>query len=152
MTADARPTDVPSSTPILRRVLAYGALLALVIAIVAGAIGGLVAGFPGVVSGLVGPAMALVFLGITAASILFANRFTGREFFVVAFFAIVLGSFLVKFVVFLVLAIVLRDQPWVVPTVLFLSLIAGIVGSLVVDVLVVLRSRMPYISDPRPRS
>ena len=152
MTADARPTDVPSSTPILRRVLAYGALLALVIAIVAGVIGGLVAGFPGVVSGLVGPAMALVFLGITAASILFANRFTGREFFVVAFFAIVLGSFLVKFVVFLVLAIVLRDQPWVVPTVLFLSLIAGIIGSLVVDVLVVLRSRMPYISDPRPRS
>ncbi len=47
------------------------------------------------------------------------------------------------------LAIVLRDQPWINPVVLFLSLIAGVIGSLVLDVIVVSRSRIPYVSDAR---
>ena len=32
---------------------------------------------------------------------------------------------------------------------LFLSLIAGVIGSLVVDMIVVFRSRVPYVSDSR---
>ena len=58
-----------------------------------------------------------------------------------------LGGWIVKFVLFLVLAVVLRGQPWINPTVLFLSLIAGVIGSLVVDMIVIFRSRMPYASD-----
>ena len=41
----------------------------------------------------------------------------------------------------------LRDADWLNPTVLFLSLVAGVIASLVVDVLVVAKSRMPYVSD-----
>ena len=41
----------------------------------------------------------------------------------------------------------LKDQSWINPVVLFLSLIAGVIGSLVVDVMVMLKSRMPYVSD-----
>jgi len=67
--------------------------------------------------------------------------------FVGAFFGIVLGGWLLKFIVFLVVVIVLKDQSWINPVVLFLSLIAGVIGSLVVDVMVMLKSRMPYVSD-----
>jgi hypothetical protein len=124
-----------------------GAVLALVIAVVGATIGGLVAGGVGVVSALIGTVMAVVFMAITAASILVANRFAGNEAAIGAFFGIVLGGWLLKFVVFLVLVFVLKDQPWIDPVVLFLSIVAGVIGSLVVDAVVVLKSRMPYVSD-----
>jgi hypothetical protein len=139
----------PSSTPVLRDVLKYGLILAAAIAVVGMLLGGLFAGWVGVTSALIGTAMAAVFLAITALSILIANRFIGSDLFVGLFFGIVLGSWIVKFVLFLILAIVLRDQPWINPVVLFLSLIAGVVGSLVVDMIVAFRSRVPYVSDTR---
>jgi hypothetical protein len=153
MTSQTPPTNQPSSIPVLRRILIYGGLLAVGIAVVGAILGGVFAGGPGVLSALVGTVMAVVFMGITAGSILLANRFAGSEAAVGAFFAIVLGGWLETFVVFLVLVILLKDQPWVHPVVLFLSIIAGVVGSLVVDAIVVMKSRMPYVSDvtlPRP--
>ncbi|MGN7800587.1 hypothetical protein [Leifsonia sp. 22587] len=137
----------PSSNPVLRDVLRYGLILAGVIAVVGMLLGGLFAGWIGVTSALIGTAMAAVFLSITALSILIANRFIGSDLFVGLFFGIVLGGWIVKFILFLVLAVVLKDQPWINPVVLFLSLIAGVIGSLVVDMVVVFRSRMPYASD-----
>ena len=47
-----------------------------------------------------------MFLSITALSILIANRFIGSDLFVGLFFGIVLGGWIVKFVLFLVLAVV----------------------------------------------
>jgi hypothetical protein len=141
----ARP--VPSSEPVLRNVLKWGGILAIGIAVVGAIVGYFVAGWIGVTSALIGTAMAVVFLGITAASILLANRFFGSDIYVPVFFGIVLGGWLLKFVLFLILAFSLKGQPWIDPRVMFLSLIAGVIGSLVVDVLVVFRSRMPYASD-----
>ncbi|WP_285113600.1 hypothetical protein [Leifsonia sp. fls2-241-R2A-40a] len=145
--APAQPPAQPSSNAVLRDVLKYGLILAGAIAIVGMLLGGLFAGWVGVTSALIGTAMAAVFLSITALSILIANRFIGSDLFVGLFFGIVLGGWIVKFVLFLVLAIVLRDQPWINSVVLFLSLIAGVIGSLVVDMIVVFRSRVPYVSD-----
>ncbi|MHA7987129.1 hypothetical protein ACX9R5_15120 [Rathayibacter sp. CAU 1779] len=144
--AEHRP---PASNPILKTALVWGGLLALVIAVVAGVIGGVLDGWSGVASALIGTALAVVYLGITAGSILLANRFSGSDLFVGVFFGIVLGGWIVKFVLFIVIAVVLKGQPWVNPLVMFLSLIVGVIGSLVVDVVVVLRSRMPYASDAR---
>ncbi|OJX74869.1 MULTISPECIES: hypothetical protein [unclassified Leifsonia] len=141
------PPAQPTSTPVLKDVLKYGLILALAIAIVGALLGGVFAGWIGVTSALIGTVIAAVFLSITALSILIANRFIGSDLFVGLFFGIVLGGWIVKFVLFLVLAILLRDQPWINPTVLFLSLIAGVIGSLVVDMIVVFRSRVPYVSD-----
>ena len=98
-------------------------------------------------SAIIGTLMAVVFMGITAASILLANRFASSDVFVGVFFGIVLGGWLLKFIVFIVLVVVFRDAPWLNGTVLFLSLVAGVIASLVVDVLVVAKSRMPYASD-----
>lgn len=133
----------PSSVPILKRSLLYGFLYAAAIAVVGGGIAWLTVGPLGALSVVIGAVMAAVFLGITAASILVAIKYD-----IVAFFAIVLGAWLLKFVLFLGLAIVLRDQPFIDLTSLFLALIAGVIGSLVVDLVVVMKTRMPYISDP----
>ncbi|WP_431280064.1 hypothetical protein [Leifsonia poae] len=142
-----QPIAQPSSTPVLKDVLKYGAILAVVIAVVGAVLGGVFAGWIGVTSALIGTLMAVIFLSITALSILIANRFIGSDLFVGLFFGIVLGGWLLKFVLFIVLAVLLKDQPWINPVVLFLSLIAGVIGSLVVDMIVVFRSRVPYVSD-----
>lgn len=134
----------PSSVPVLKRTLLFGFLFAAAIAVVGGVLAGIVAGPVGALSAVIGAVMSALFLGITAASILIAVRYD-----IVAFFAIVLGSWLVKFVLFIVAALSLRDQPWINPTALFLSLIAGVIASLTVDVVVVMKTRMPYVSDPK---
>jgi membrane-bound metal-dependent hydrolase YbcI (DUF457 family) len=53
----------------------------------------------------------------------------------------------VKFVLFIVVALLLRDQPWINKLLLFGFLIIGVVLTLVVDVVVVARTRLPYVSD-----
>jgi hypothetical protein len=153
---DARPEPAdrtPTSNPVLRRALAWGGLLAAIILVVSAMLGLVFAGLPGLFGALIGTVMAVVFMGITAASILLANRFAGSDLFVGAFFGIVLGGWLLKFIVFIVLVVLLRDATWLDTTVLFLSLVAGVIASLVVDVLVVAKSRLPYASDvelPKP--
>jgi len=136
-----------SSTPILRRTLTWSAGAALVLALVAGGIGYAVDGTNGLWSGLIGVLLAFLFLGITAGSILFANRWFGDPIYVQLFFAIVLGGWLVKLGLFLVIMIVLSGQPWISPLVFFLSIVAGVVLSLVVDAIVLLRMRLPHVSD-----
>lgn len=136
-----------SAQPVLRRIVIWGAFLALGIAVV-GSIAGLIAdGGRGVLSALIGAALAFVFLALTAVSILIATRLTAGDVLNPAFFAIVLGGWILKFVVFLVIVFLLKDQPWVNPVVLFLTIVASVVGSLVIDMVVIARSRMPYVSD-----
>jgi hypothetical protein len=129
-----------SAATVLRRALALGALVALAIAVVTAVVGFLVGGGPGLVSGLVGSAFALLFLGVTAVSLLVAGRFQGLG--TNAFFAALLAGWLVKFVVFLVAMLALRDQPWIVPGVLFAAIVSTVLASLVVDAVVVSRARI----------
>jgi hypothetical protein len=136
-----------SSNKVFVDALKYGALLALGIALVGGVIGFFLDGSRGIVSALIGTALSAVMLGITAGSILFANRFHGSDLFVGAFFGIVLGGWLLKFVVFLVLVFLLADQPWVNRVIMLVCVIVGVIGSLVVDMVVVARSRVGYVSD-----
>ena len=133
---------LPSSVPVLRRALLWGLAANAGIALVGGIWGGLAAGSSGAISAVLGAAMGFVFLGLTAASVLIAVRYS-----MVVFFGIVMGTWILKFVLFLVLAFVLKEQPWVTPLALFLALIASAVVSLVVDVVAVAKSRMPYVSD-----
>ncbi|HEX6953624.1 MAG TPA: hypothetical protein VF156_01980 [Agromyces sp.] len=144
------PADrTPTSNPVLRRALLWGGVLAAVIAVVGGLLGFVFAGTEGLVSALLGTVIAVLFMGLTVGSILLANRFAGSDVFVGAFFGIVLGGWLLKFILFIVLVVALRDAEWLDPVVLFLSIVAGVIGSLVVDVLVVAKARLPYASDTR---
>jgi len=112
----------------------------------------MVHGSVGLMSALIGAAMAFLFLGVTAGSILLANRIANSDFLNPLFFITVLGGWLLKFAVFLVLLFVLKDQPWIDNVVLLLTVIVGVVGSLVVDVVVIARSRQPYVDVQLPHS
>lgn len=137
----------PASVDIYKTILKYGGLLALAIAVIGSLVGFLTVGGVGVTSALIGTALALVFTGLTAVSILVGLKASGGSLISGAFFGIVLGGWLLKFIVFLVIVVLLKDQPWVNNLVLFFSIIAGVIGSLVVDLVVVARSRLPYASD-----
>ena len=63
------------------------------------------------------------------------------------FFALVLGAWLLKFVVFLVLVFTLREASFVDPVVLFVTLVIAVLGGLVTDLVAVSRGRVPYVSD-----
>ncbi len=136
-----------SLTPVLTRALRYGGILAVAVAVIAGAIGFAVDGSRGLISGLLGAALAAVFLGLTAASMLFAARAAKGDMTSPTFFGIVLGVWFVKLVVFLVVILLLRSVTWLNPTVFGFSVIAAVVGSLATDILAYVRARVPYVSD-----
>ncbi|WP_209560626.1 hypothetical protein [Frigoribacterium sp. PvP032] len=127
---------------IFTKILTYTGLLALVIAVVGGGLGYALAGTDGLWSALVGVALAVVFAGITAASMLIAIRFR-----LAAFFGIVMGAWLLKLVIFVVLLVLVKDQPFVNDVVLFLALVVSIIGTLAIDALVVVRGRLGNVSD-----
>jgi hypothetical protein len=138
--------------PVLKNTIRYGGVFAAVLAVVGAIVGFLVDGGTGLVSALVGAAMAFLFLGVTAGSILLANRIAHSDFLNPLFFITVLGGWLLKFAIFLVLLILLKDQPWINNVVLLLTVIVGVVGSLVVDVVVIARTRQPYVDVELPGS
>ncbi|HEX5857824.1 MAG TPA: hypothetical protein VFY91_06935 [Microbacterium sp.] len=136
-----------SSTPILRATLTWSAVVTAGLAVIGSVIGYLVAGQEGLWSALAGVLLAAVFLAITGASILIANRWFGDDLYVPVFFGIVLGGWILKFVVFIVVLLVVRGQPWINPMVFFVALVMSILASLVIDIVVMLRMRMPHVSD-----
>ncbi len=145
MTASAAastPVTRNSATPVLRRALIFGISFTLGLGVLAAVTFFFVDGVSGVTSALLGAGIAAIFLGMTAASVLIAQKYD-----MVVFFAIVMGAWILKFVLFLVAVVLLKNQPWVSPLALFVALIVGVIVSLVTDVVVVAKSRMPYASD-----
>jgi hypothetical protein len=133
--------------PLLTRALLYGAIVALAVAAVAGTIGWIASGLPGLLGGLSGAALSAVFLGLTAVSILIAGRVTRGDAGNPAFFGIVLGVWVLKLIAFVVAAIVMRAWDAVDPVVFFWAVIAAVLGSLIGDIVALARTRIPYVSD-----
>lgn len=127
--------------------LKWPAIAIGILAIGGAVVGYLVSGVSGLVSGLLGAAMWLVFLALTSISIHLAIRATKDDPGSPLFFGIVLGSWVLKLVLFVVLSIWLRAQPWLDPTVFFVTVIIAVVGSLVFDVIAFQRARVPYVGD-----
>ncbi|MDT0115637.1 hypothetical protein Q9R20_01445 [Microbacterium sp. PRF11] len=141
------PRRALSSTPVLRTALTWGGVVTLVLLVVGGLVGFLVGGAGGLGSALAGVAVSAIFLAVTAASILIANRWFGDPLYVPIFFGIVLGGWLLKLVLFIIAIVILRGQDWVDPMVFYIALVVSVVASLAVDVVVLLRMRIPSVSD-----
>lgn len=133
------------SSAILGRALAYGAILTVSIAVVGSVIGYLVAGSSGLVSALIGAGLTALFMALTAGSIVIASRATNGDPSSTLFFGIVLGAWLLKFIVFIAILVILRGQPFLEPLVFFFAILAAVIGSLVVDVLAFVRARESYV-------
>jgi hypothetical protein len=129
----------------IRTALLLGGLVTLGIAVVGGAIGYSLVGPMGIWSALVGSAIAFVFMGITAGSILLGQKASGGSIASGVFFAIVLGSWLLKFVLFLVVAFAIRNSDSLDTVIAFSCVIAAILGALVSDVVAISRARVPIV-------
>ena len=134
-------------TPILRKALLYGAIVAVVVTGVASLIGNAVAGTPGLLGALVGGALSAVFLAITSVSMLVAQRLTRDDPTSPVFFGVVVGVLGIKMLLFLVVILWLRGQDWLDLGVFAFTSIATVVGSLIADAAAFTRARVPYVGD-----
>jgi len=127
------------SAELFKKVLTFGGALIGAIALIAGVIGYLVAGTNGLVSALIGAAIAFAFVSLTAVSIWFGGKLN-----LGAFYGIVLGGWILKMVVFLAVVAVLRHATFINGPTLFFTLVASIIGSLGIDSWVFLKARLPF--------
>ena len=142
---------------VVKKAFFTGLVMTSLVAFVAAIWGALVADIEGVWAALVGAGIAFGLLGLTPLSILWGFKLGKGDILSPGFFASVLGTWLIKFVVFLAAVFWLGDQTWLERTTLFLTIVAALLVGLIVDLVVVARSRMPYVSDvdlpgenPRP--
>ena len=132
---------------IAKRALLAGVVVTSIIAIIAATAGALISGLAGMLGAFVGAALGYALLGLTPLSIMWGFRLGKGDVLSPGFFSAVLGTWLLKFVVFLAAVFWLGDQEWLDRLVLFITIVASVLASLVTDLVVVAKSRMPYVYD-----
>jgi hypothetical protein len=135
-------TNPASTTEVFSAVLKQGLLLVLAIAVIGGGVGLLVAGVNGLLSGLIGAALALMFSTMTALSVKFGGKLS-----LGGFFGVVLGGWILKMVLFIAIVAALRGANFIDGPVFFFTLVASILGTLVIDSLIVMKSRITVGSN-----
>ena len=129
-----------SADQLFKKVLGQTALLTGLIASLGSLAGFFVEGVNGVVSALIGAGLAFVFGALTVVSMMI-----GRKLSLAGFFGVVMGGWLVKLIGFFLLARSLQGAEFINGPVLFLTLVAAILGSLVIDSIAVLSARIPVV-------
>ena len=132
---------------IAKRALLAGVVVTSIVAIVAATAGALISDLAGMLGAFVGAALGFALLGLTPLSIMWGFKLGKGDVLSPGFFSAVLGTWLLKFVVFLAAVFWLGDQEWLDRTVLFVTIVASVIATLVTDLVVVAKSRMPYVSD-----
>jgi hypothetical protein len=129
-----------SADQLFKKVLGQTALLTGLIASLGSLAGYFIEGMNGVVSALIGSGLAFVFGALTVVSMII-----GRKLSLAGFFGVVMGGWLVKLIGFALLARSLQGAEFINGPVLFLTLVAAILGSLVIDSIAVLSARIPVV-------
>lgn len=131
-----------SSTQVLAKALKLSAVLVVSVAALCSLVGYLIVGIDGVLTALLGAAIALVFTSMTLLSVLFGARLP-----LGGFYGLVLGGWLLKVVLFAVLLAALQRMEFIHGPTLFFAIVISVLGSLGIDSWVVLRSRIPTIDS-----
>jgi hypothetical protein len=121
-----------------KKVLGWGGLLIAAIAVIAGVLGFIFAGTNGLVSALIGAAIAFAFVSLTALSVWLGGKLN-----LGGFYGVVLGGWILKVLIFLVIVGVLRHASFINGPTLFFTLVASILGTLGIDSWVFLKARLP---------
>lgn len=135
----SQPTNV---SQVLKRALLWQLWLALAIGILGGAIAFLLNGLPGLYSALIGAGIAAAFSSFTALAVLIGSRLS-----LGAFYAINVGGWVLKLVVFLLVVAVLKDADGIHRPTVFFSIVVSILGGLAIDAIVVMTSRVPVVEN-----
>jgi hypothetical protein len=125
---------------VMTRVLKLGSLLVVGITVLGSVIGFLVAGTSGLLPALAGGAAAFAFTALTVLSLLFGSKLN-----LGVFLGVVLGGWLVKVLLFLVLFRFLDRAEWLTLSarpVVFFVVVAAVIGGLVLDTIVVTKARI----------
>ena len=126
---------------VFTKVLKLGSLLIASIAVLGSVIGFFAAGLPGLFGALAGAAIALIFVSLTAVSVLVGSKLS-----LGGFYGVVLGGWILKLVLFVLAISVLKSIEGLNGVAVFATLVASVLGSLVVDALVVTNSKIPAVS------
>lgn len=138
---------------ILIRALKWGGIYCAAVAVVGAGIGWLVAQERGLVAAVIAAAMTIVFLGLTAASMIVANRVAKNGMNDPGiFFGIVLGTWFLKLIIFFIVGFALRGAPWFDPVVFGATVIIAVIGTLAIDLVTVVRSRPADIEVELPHA
>ncbi|MEY4410615.1 MAG: hypothetical protein RLZ69_189 [Actinomycetota bacterium] len=121
-----------------KKVLGWGALLIAAIAVIASLLGSALAGINGLISALIGAAIAFAFVSLTALSVWLGGKLN-----LGGFYGVVLGGWILKVLIFLIIVGVLRHADFINGPTLFFTLVASILGSLGIDSWVFLKARLP---------
>lgn len=130
------------ASKVMRRALVWSAVLSVAVGFIGATVGVIVAGAPGAAGAFWGAGMGLVFLGITTVSVRVASHFDTT-----VFFAVVMGSWMLKILLFGVLVLLLRGRDDINGPILFVCLVVVMLGTLTVDVISFARGRVPYVDD-----
>lgn len=131
-----------SSRELFRKVLIQSSVLTASVAILGAIFGWLFAGEAGLASAFIGAGMTLVFSSLTVLSVWFGGRLS-----LGGFFGVVLGGWVLKLVIFIAIVATLKGSAFISGPVLFFALVASILGTLTLEALAVLRSRIPTIEN-----
>ena len=123
-------------------VLKQGLVLVAAIAVLGGGLGLIFAGVAGLVSGLIGATLALLFSSLTALSVFFGGKLS-----LGGFFGVVLGGWIAKLLVFIGLVLLLKGASFIVGPILFVCVVVSVIGSLALDAIVVLKTRIPTVGN-----
>ncbi len=132
----------PHLSALFGRVLRLTTLTTLGIALIGGVIGWFTNGTDGLLSAAIGAAMALVFSALTVLSVWLGGRYS-----LGVFFGAVMGGWLLKLVLFLVLTVALKNAAFLVRPLFFFTVVAAILASLVVDAIVATKARIPAVGE-----
>lgn len=143
------PVKMPVSQAIFQKALWRSLAATVLLALACAAVGYAVDAQKGLLAGLFGALIGGVFMALSLVSILIANRQIANPLYVQLFFAIVLGALLLKMVVFLAIVYFAKDAAWLNTKILFISILAGVVLSLVLDLLMFARTRILTVSDAK---
>lgn len=125
---------------VMQRVLKLGSLLVLGVTVIGSIVGLIVAGTSGLLAALAGGAAAFAFTALTVLSLLFGSKLN-----LGGFLGVVLGGWLIKVLLFLVLFSSLNRADWLTLSarpVVFFVVVAAVIGGLVLDTLVVTKARI----------
>ena len=140
MTSSAPSTDAIRG--VFRRALRDVLVFIACLAVVGAGVGWLVAGTPGVWSGVLGAAVSLLVAGTTVATMLLT---VGAD--LARAGAVALAAWVVKAVILIGAFVALRDTDLVDRPLFSAVVVAGVLGSLALDYRAVARGRVPYV-DP----
>ncbi|WP_089246227.1 hypothetical protein [Rhodococcoides kyotonense] len=141
------PVPVPDQSDAMRAAVRYGIIGLAVLAVLGAVVSTLIAGVPGLWGALIGAALGGGFILTTALSIALTSKFPPTM-----AGAVLLGGWIVKMLLAVVVLAVLKDMDFYSKGALAGVVIAALVLVLGAEVYGVVRTKAPYVDEPPTQS